>query len=354
MAGLPDILIEFKTAGLTAIQRSARGIVALILKDSTDITFDSKTYNALDEVDASDWTADNLGYITDAFLGVPKKVICVRIASDAANYTAALAMLKVMKWNWLAVPGLADADRATICAWVAGCRTNDRKSFKLVQAGYASDNEGIVNFASVGLKAGSTSIGSAAFCARLAGVFAGLPFSRSSTYFEFPEITEITHHTDPTTDITAGKMILINPDGRVKIGRGVNSLTTYTATKGQDFSKIRIVEEVDLTRDDIHDTFDRYYVGDVVNSYDNKVLFLAAVNAYFMELARQDIMDPSWANKAEIDIDAQRIYIIGKGVDPADMSDQQIKEYNTGSVVYARASVKFLDAMEDLAFTIYM
>ena len=34
--GLPEIIIEFKTKGVTAIKRSARGIVAIVLKDDTE------------------------------------------------------------------------------------------------------------------------------------------------------------------------------------------------------------------------------------------------------------------------------------------------------------------------------
>ena len=35
--GLPQVLIDFKTKGITAIKRSARGVVVLILKcESTD------------------------------------------------------------------------------------------------------------------------------------------------------------------------------------------------------------------------------------------------------------------------------------------------------------------------------
>ena len=34
--GLPEIVIEFRTKGVTAVKRSARGIVAVILKDDTE------------------------------------------------------------------------------------------------------------------------------------------------------------------------------------------------------------------------------------------------------------------------------------------------------------------------------
>ena len=35
--GLPDINIEFKTTGITAIKRSEKGTVALILRDETGL-----------------------------------------------------------------------------------------------------------------------------------------------------------------------------------------------------------------------------------------------------------------------------------------------------------------------------
>ena len=66
------------------------------------------------------------------------------------------------------------------------------------------------------------------------------------------------------------------------------------------------------------------------------------------------MLDPSYNNIAEIDVDAQRIYLQSIGVDVSTMKEQEIKEYNTGSKVFAKASVKFLDAIEDLQFTVYM
>lgn len=170
----------------------------------------------------------------------------------------------------------------------------------------------------------------------------------------------IKEHEDPDADIDNGELILVNDGEKIKIGRGVNSLTTTTATKGEEFKKIKIVDSVDLMRDDIRDTFETHYVGKVNNTYDNKILFLAAVNAYFRELERDDILDPAYRNIAEINIDAQRNYLAskeyttsdGRGVE--DMTEQEIKEANTGSKVFAKAKVKFIDTMEDLEFYIYM
>ena len=57
--GLPEILITFKTKGLTAIQRSERGIVAVILHDETEGGETLTVYNSITEVDFTKWSERN-------------------------------------------------------------------------------------------------------------------------------------------------------------------------------------------------------------------------------------------------------------------------------------------------------
>ncbi|MCT4605862.1 MAG: phage tail sheath protein [Marinisporobacter sp.] len=355
--GLPKISIEFKTKGTTAIKRSARGIVALILKDGTK-DFDTMIYKAIDELKAEDWTSENKGYIEKTFMGIPSKIIVERINADE-DYSEALKRLKSKKWNYLAIPGIEQKDVQNIVSWVKGQRDNNKKTFKAVLPNIVADHEGIINFATEGIqvrvdKDKVVPYSASQYTCRIAGILAGLPFTRSSTYYELNEVEAITESDNPDVDIDNGKLILINDGVKIKIGRGVNSLTTTTATKGEEFKKIKIVDAVDLMRDDIHDTFDGSYVGKIINSYDNKVLFLAAINAYFQELERIDVLDNAYENKAMIDMDTQKIYLMKKGVDVDSLKEQEIKEYNTGSEVFIKAHVKFLDAMEDLTMEIFM
>lgn len=54
--GLPQVLIDFKTKGVTAIKRSARGVVVLILKcEKTDV---SNKYKISDISEIPDSTFD--------------------------------------------------------------------------------------------------------------------------------------------------------------------------------------------------------------------------------------------------------------------------------------------------------
>lgn len=357
--GLPEVLIEFRTKGTSAIQRSSKGIVAMILKDDTK-EFDTKIYKSIEEVDAADWVPENKDYIDKVFMGTPTRVIVERVAVDATDYNTALARLKNKKWNYLSIPGLVSGDVTNIATWIKTQRNVDKKTFKAVLPNAVSDDEGIINFTTTDIKVGEKTYTTAEYTARLAGLFAGMPFDRSSTYYALNEVTDIKEHEDPDAEIDAGKLILINDGAKIKIGRGVTSLITTTAIKGEEFKKIKIVDAVDLMRDDIRDTFEENYVGKVNNTYDNKILFLAAVNAYFRELERDDILDPTYGNIAEINVEAQRNYLEGKNYTTADgrgvedMTEQEIKEANTGSKVFAKASVKFIDTMEDIEFYIYM
>ena len=157
----------------------------------------------------------------------------------------------------------------------------------------------------------------------------------------------------PDADVDNGKLILINDGTKIKIARGVNSLTTTSDSKGDDFKKIKIMEAVDMIRDDIRTTFEDEFVGQMENSYDNKILFIAAVNKYFSDLAGQGVLYDRFDNKADIDIEAARAWL-AEHKDVSDWDDEQIKTANTDTNVFVKANIQVQDAIEDLNFQIYM
>ena len=509
--GLPEVIINFISKGVTAIQRSERGIMVLILNDDTDASFDSKVYANAAEIDATNWTPENKAFIEMAFWGAPNKVICERLAVAAVDDSDALTRILTKKWNWIAIPDADDDRTDALVSWIKDKTKSAAlggldKTFKAVVQGPTvdPDHECIVNFTSeaiqvgkdgkftlidhgfedghaltftatalpegitagvsyyvieadtdtfqVSLEAGGDAVdvstagtdvvahlkqivsindatevitsaahgliddetvrfsgsvlptgiaddvdyyvisattdtfqisltegGSAIlftdqgtsvsfiksrtvtltygleytarqYCARIAGLLSGLPLTRSSTFYVLTEVVSATPSSDPSGDIDDGKMVLIDDGDNWKIGRGVNSYTSWVPSKGEDFSKIKIIEGMHLIRDDIRDTFEDDYIGKVINNYDNKVLFFAGVNQYFKEIAKPlvPVLDKNNNNTMGIDLDSQKAYIITKGDDPTDMTDKEILEYNTGSKVLGLASVKLVDAMEDL------
>lgn len=347
--GLPEILIEFKSKAVTAIQRSQKGIVALIVKDVADVGVLS--YKGIEDVEDDTYEEKNTDYINKTFMGTPSKVIVINIGTDG-TIAEGLTLIKNMKFNYLAVPFADEEDATAIASFIKGQRLNKKKTFKAVLPNIVADDEGIINFTAEEITVGDKVYTTAEYTARVAGAAAGLPFTRSLTYFVFPEVDSIKEKDEPDEAIDKGELILINDGEKIKIGRAVNSFTTFTVEKSKQFSKIKIVEGMDFVKDDIRDTFDNSYVGKVINNYDNKLLFLGAVNAYFQIIARDNILDINADNRAEIDFTAQRLYLQSIGVNVDDLSVQQILEYNTESTVFAFATIKFVDAMEDLFFDI--
>lgn len=346
--GLPTIDIIFKTKAVSAVKRSEKGIVALVLKDDQG-AFETKEYKGIDEISIGDWTEGNLDLIQKIFLGNPSKLIVERVDTVALNYNEALNRLKSKVFNYLVVPDESAA--SAIATWIKGCRQNDQKTFKAVVANHEADDEGVINFTTGNVVVAGKTYSAAEYTCRIAGILAGLPYTRSATYFVLPEVESITEASDPAAEINAGKLILINDGEKIKIARAVNSLTTATVEKGEEFKKIKILEGMDLVKEDISRTFEDEYVGQVNNSYDNQVLFLTAVNAYLKGL-EGEILDPSYYNSVSIDTEAQRLAWEGIGVDVSDLKDQQIKEKSFQSKVFVKGNLKFLDSVEDLQFSI--
>lgn len=353
--GLPDIDIIFKERAKTAVARSKRGVVAIILNDSTKTESEFTSYSYSDEKDITKahWTADNLNYLNIAFLAKPKKVLVERVLEDE-DYTTALARLKNKNWNYLAIPSIDDsAASQEIADWIIGQRKAG-KSFKAVLAmgENAANNIGIINFATTEIVVGTKKYTDFEYCVRIAGILATVSLDESATGVKLSEVTSIAESTNPDKDIDEGKLILINDGDGIEIARAVNSLTELSEGEKEELKKIKIVEGMDLIRDDIRDTFRAEYKGKN-NSYDNKMLFVGACNQYFVEMARQGVLYDDAEHKAEINVEKTKEWLAEK-YDISEYTDEQIKKAKTGSWMFMKGNVTFSDAAEDLSFEISM
>lgn len=348
--GLPEIDIKFRARAVSAIKRSAMGIVALVLRDDTEPE-GVVTIKSIEDLDVESWTAENADYISKTLLGTPSKIVALRIKEDTV-IADALKKLNSIKFNYLAMPDALVTEAESIVSWIKSKRTNDKKTYKAVVANQAADSEGIINFTTENILAGGTTYTAQQYTCRIAGVLAGLPFTRSATYFVLNEVDEIEESETPDNDIDAGQLILVNDGEHIKIGRAVNSLKTLTVDKKADYKKIKIIEVMDMVMDDIRDVYNNEYIGKIVNVYDNQVLFIIAVNAYFKTLMNEQILDPSFENACFVDVNAQRLAWESGGTDTSGMEDKDIREMSFGSTVFLAGRIKIADAMEDLKFDI--
>lgn len=352
--GLPNIQIIFKQAGTTAIARSARGIVALILKDATNNGL--ITMNSITDIPTT-LSAYNKKQLNDAWTGgvnIPIKVIAFIEPTTATDYLAGMAALEVTKWNYLAVPGALAADATTISTWIKGLRDNKDTKVKAVLPHTTADHEGIINFDTDGIVVGSTTYSATDYCARIAGLLAGTPLNMSATYQVLSEVTDVPHLAiaDFNTAINAGKFVLMNDGVKVKVARAVTSLVTTTTDKGTNYQKIKLVDIMDQMHDDIKANIADTYIGKVPNDYNHKCILLTAILAYFSGMESSNLLNVG--STVGIDVTAQSTYLKSVGKDISSWTTQNIKEANTADKVFITGNTTILDAMEDFTFNIGM
>lgn len=357
--GLPEIIISFQRKADTAIRSGNRGMVAVVLDDTTKNQM-LTPYRRWRDVVQEDWTKENLKALELVFKGSPQRVVAVRLLKDEETPDLAGTLKEILPLNidYLAYPAYTAGDKEALQAYLEAVRKQGKKA-KVVLPDCAADDPHVVNFATTGVTAlwenqdeVQTYTG-AEYCCRVAGILAGLPLDRSCTYYELPEVVDAKLPADAGAEVDAGKLVVVFDGEKYKLGRGVTSLTSITEERPEDLKKIKIVEGMDVIIHDIYTTFEDEYVGKVVNSYDNKQMFVGAVNDYLKKM-EGSVLDETGDNFVEVDLEANREYLKRQGIDTEEMTDTQIREANTGSYLFLTGACRFLDAMEDLTLKMNM
>ena len=347
--GLPSLTISFQSAARAAANRSKRGYAGVFVRDAQAQGVHQLSSAALIPATLG---ADNQAYLQRTFLGYvnpPKKVIAYTTDEEDTNLAQALAYMATQEFDYLVGPAdCSSTEAAAIATWVDSQRTNNGTKFKAVLPNQASDKYPIVNFAATGMTDGTDTYTTAEYCSRIAGVLAGTPMKISATFAPLPELTDVDRLTRDELDaaVNAGKLALKWDGRKVKVARAVNSFVTTSQGMLDSFKKIKIVEIMDLIRTDITATAEDSYIGKYANTYDNKLLLVTAIRGYFMGLEQDDLVQPGYT--VDIDVDAQEQWLTAQGVDTSELTEQEIREADTGSHVFLLVRCKILDAIEDI------
>ena len=354
--GRPTIDIIFKQLAVSAVERSARGIVALIIKDDTDKTFKTKEYKLATDIETALFTTANVQAITDCFSGTPAKVIVVRVDATGGTIADALTIAAGLKFNWIGAVSSTQADHDAIATWI---KAQDvlKKTFKAVTyKAISPDSKRVVNlvndkvtFADTrGQKTGDS------YVPTLLGILAGLSLNRSATYYKCTTLTSVIEPADIDASINLGNLVLFNDSNYVKIAAAVTSLVTITSSNTADMQQITTIEEMDIITGDISTTFADNWVGNYKNKYDNQVLLISAIKSYFKTLEDEQVLDNGYANTLDIDVAAQKLAWQATGKDVSAWTDLQTKHNTFRRSVFLLGDIKLLGAVENLSFAIQM
>jgi len=311
-------------------------------------------YTTTDVPDAL--SADNQEQIELCLKGYqtpPKKILVYVIETAEENYNAALLLLENARWDYLVIPGIVTADVDTIATWIKTMRSTKDKMVKAVLPHSKADSEGIVNFTNTTITTASKTYTTAQYCSRIAGLIAGTPMTISCTFASLSEVVSCDIYTkeEMDTKIAAGEFFIMYDGTKYKVARGVNSFVTTIESKGGSFKKVKLIDAMDMIHDDIKTTANDSYIGKYSNSYDHKCLLISAIQGYFDQLELDGILDRK-KNSVAIDTEQQRVYLLSNGdftqAELAAMKDQTVNEANTRDQVFLAASIKILDAIEDI------
>lgn len=360
----PSITIAFTEKGASAVERGERGIVALVLKGTRQQTFKAMS---ISDVPTGVLSAENEQFVKDALIGyshAPKYIIVyvMPTAEDMTkSYKDMMQYFENERFTYMAIPTAKTDNKVQDIATWAKKQRSEHNLVKVVLPEVAADSEGIINWSSTLYRTKEQALTPEQGTARIAGLLAGTGFGVSGTYAPLQDFVDVNRLTkaEQDTAVGDGKLIAIWDGEKVKLNRAVTSLTTTTGEKGDSFKKIKLVETMDMMEDDIRKTIEDNYIGKFSNSYDNKCLLITAINAYFMGLVNDGLLD---VGQCQIDIDAQKQWLKAQGkkviledgteknID--DCNDAEIKRANTGSQVFLKAKVSLVDAIEDVTLKI--
>ncbi|MBN3369085.1 phage tail sheath protein [Clostridium botulinum] len=355
---LPNINILFKQRAATFTQRG--GVAILLLKDDTDKNFNTAEYKTLTdlELDEAKYTPTNLQYIKDALLGNPNKIVVVRVDAEK-EVTDALNIVKSLYTSgWITLVSETKADHDTLVSWIKTRRDTDKKTFKAIVFNPTTppDYEGVVVLGNEKVIFKDNTRGEKAgyeFLPTLLGYIASAGTDIGTTYMVMENLKSVLEPDNINAEIQLGKLVLINDENVVKIGLGVNSLTTFTTDKKEDFSLIEVIEAKDLITDDIRSIFKNSYLGKYKNKLDNQMLFIGAVNTYFTGLAGRDVLDSEFENTSYINIEAQRQAWINSGkAEAKEWDEATVKRNAFKRKLFLAGNIRILTSMTDVDFPI--
>lgn len=229
----------------------------------------------------------------------------------ATDYTDFLAAAEGQLFSHLALDGVTDpAIHAAVKEWVARVRT-EGKGVQAVLGGSAADDtaadavnkaiarsasfdhEGVINVGVGAVKDGVT-YSSAQVAAYVAGLESSRALNEATTFAvtPFDDVTRRWTRAEQEEAIKNGVFLLIHDGRRVKVLRGINTLTTVREGQNEAWKKTKTIRVIDAIAEDLTRTTEDSYIGKVPNTEEGRLALIGAYKAYLETLAASSVIDP--------------------------------------------------------------
>lgn len=205
-----------------------------------------------------------------------------------SDYSSFLTALEPYTFDIVCYDGSDATVRTAISSFVTRISDVNGKKCQAVMSGNAAMNsERVINvYNGVKLNDG-TSLTAAQATWWVAGAEAGAMYNQSLTYAQYPGATEANPkltNAQQEAAVSAGHIIFVDDFDTVKICTDINSLTTYTPTKGKVFRKNRVMRTLNQICNDFYEHFSTYFIGKVDNNASGRDLMKAWCVGYLNEM----------------------------------------------------------------------
>lgn len=193
--------------------------------------------------------------------------------ADGEAYAKALAALESYSFNTLACLSTVETVKAVAVAYAKRLRDEVGQKMQLVVSNVAADYEGVINVDDINA------------VPWVAGAVGACEINRSCTNMTYNgEVAVKTAYTQAELEaaLKAGKFVFTNVGNEIHVLRDINSLTTFTAEKGKDFSNNQVIRVLDEDANTTAAIFNKTFLGKVNNNEDGRIAFKSSlVNAAY-------------------------------------------------------------------------
>ena len=238
-----------------------------------DVIVDQQTVGASSELKENDfvtWTSAPLGAVAgEALTGGTDAT------STATSHQNALNAYETYSFNVLVC---ADTEYSNLyIEYTKRLRDQKGVKFQTVVVGNAADHEGVVNM----LNAQANAI------YWVAGALAGCAVNKSCTNMKYDGELEITcaeTQTELEGCIKRGEFVFHKVEDETRVLVDINSLVTFTSTKGELFSKNQVIRVADQCANDTAKIFNNEFLGKIQNDASGRISFWNRVVTHRREL----------------------------------------------------------------------
>lgn len=244
-----------------------------------ETTVDGRTE---DRQSVADWGGlrDN-GWVSFSGAGPAAPALVTALAggadgtADHGSYASFLETVEPHPVNVLVYDGTDPIVQAALLSFVTRMREQEGRKMQVVMPCYpGADSEGVISPCNGPvLESGPLTPGET--CWWLGGCTAGAKYNQSLTYAVHPGAADVfPRYTNAQARdlIRAGNLVLTEEEGKVKVYYDINTLTTFTADKGEAFSKNRPVRVLDTIANDLYRIFSDYHLGQTDNNAEGRAL----------------------------------------------------------------------------------